>query len=218
MLTVITRRAFAYLACWLAVLPVAFAADVSVSVPADVHCGPRCISFLLDYFKLPNDGVLSIIDELDVMDKAPGTTMGQLSQVLESNGLVVRGYTLPENEMIEASGPVVIRLKPHGTSQSLGHFCIVLPDSTSTKSRVWVGLEGVQEGSPMELRQQMSHAVLVVSKPDVPVQAGSRRLSATRMYLSTHFEWWRLGLPGVVAILIAFFMSRPRRVPRAGEL
>lgn len=131
---------------------------------------------------------------------------------------MVKGYTLPENEMIEANEPVVIHLKPLRSTQSLGHFCIVLPDSTPTNTRVWVGLEGVQEGSPLELRKQMSNAVLVVSKRDSAVQAMSRRMSTYGLYLSTHFEWWRLGLPAVAAILIAFFMSRTRLAPLEGEL
>lgn len=79
MKTVIARRAFVSFACWLAVLPVAISATTPEITPADVHCGPRCVCFLLDYFKRPSVETVSIIEKMDALDKQPGTTLEQIA-------------------------------------------------------------------------------------------------------------------------------------------
>ena len=178
--------------------------------PVDVHCGPRCVKFLTEYLSLPDEELSSVIAEFEALDQEPGITLQQLARALERRGLTVSAYNIPPDSMIESDAPVVLHLNPLG-SNSLGHFSILLPTSTPTHSDVWVGVEGVQSGSPLELRPQMSGEVLVVSQ--LPSQTAVRRLSPLRMTLADNYHWLVLALPGLVLILIAVLLSRLRAVP-----
>ncbi len=188
----------------------------STDAPADVHCGPRAIIFLLEYLGLPHEELGSLITEMDDIDNESGATLSQLASAMKRRGLTVNAYELTVDSMIESDSPVVLHLKPLLSSNSLGHFSVLLPTSTPTHSDVWVGVEGVQSGSPAELRRLMSGAILVVSQK--PSQVSVRPLSPLRMSLADNYHWWLLVLPGATLILIAVLMSRPRGVPVPGEL
>ena len=185
---------------------------LAADAPVDVNCGPRCIAFLAEYLSLPDEELSSVITEFEALDQEPGVTLQQLARSLERRGLTVAAYNIPPDSMIESDAPVVLHLNPLG-SNSLGHFSVLLPTSTPTKSDVWVGVEGVQSGSPLELRKLMSGEVLVVSQ--LPAQTAVRRLSPLRMTLADHYHWLVLALPGLVLILIAVLLSRLRAVPGA---
>ncbi len=194
------------------ILSVFVSTALSADTPADVHCGPRCVDFLIEYLSLPDEDLRSVMTELDALDAEPGTTFPQLAHALERRGLIVVAYDIPVGSMIESDSPVILHLNPLG-SNSLGHFSVLLPTSTPTHSDVWVGVEGVQSGSPLELRPQMSGSVLVVSTQ--PAHTGIRQLSPFRMALADHYHWFVLALPSVALILIAVLLSRLRTVPGA---
>ena len=182
----------------------------AADAPVDVHCGPRCIAFLAEYLSLPDEELSAVMTEFEALDQEPGVTLQQLARAIERRGLTVAAYNIPADSMIESDAPVVLHLNPLG-SNSLGHFSVLLPTSTPTHADVWVGVEGVQSGSPVELRQQMSGEVLIVSQ--LPARTAIRRLSPVRMALADHYHWLVLALPGLVLILIAVLLSRRRAVP-----
>ncbi len=198
--------AIALFALLMSCVPGALADDA----PVDVNCGPRCVEFLTEYLGLPDEELSSVIAELEALDAEPGTTLQQLAEALQRRGLTVAAYQIPADSMIESDAPVVLHLNPLG-GNSLGHFSVLLPTSTPPHSEVWVGVEGVQSGSPLELRKLMSGEVLVVSPR--PAQTDVRRLSPIRIMLANHSHWLVLALPGLVLILIAALLSRLRAAP-----
>ena len=193
---------FALLLC----VPTVLAAEA----PVDVNCGPRCVQFLTEYLSLPDEELSSVITEFEALDQEPGVTLQQLARALERRGLTVTAYNIPTDSMIESDAPVVLHLNPLG-SNSLGHFSVLLPTSTPTHAKVWVGVEGVQSGSPLELRKLMSGEVLVVSPH--PARTAVRHLSPLRMAVADHYHWLILALPGLVLLLIAALLSRLRAAP-----
>ncbi len=202
------RWAIGILSLLLLCVPSVLAADA----PVDVQCGPRSVKFLTEYLGLPVEDLTTLIAEFEALDQEPGVTLQQLARALERRGLTVTAYNIPADSMLESDAPVVTHLNPLG-SNSLGHFSVLLPTSTPTHADVWVGVEGVQSGSPAELRQLMSGEVLVVSQ--LPARTAVRRLSPLRMALADHYHWLVLALPGLVLILLAVLLSRLRAVPGA---
>lgn len=186
--------------------PILIAADS----PVDVHCGPRCVAFLIKYLSLPDEELRPIINEFDALDNEPGVTFAQLAKSLERRGLTVAAYKIPADSMIESTAPVIVHLNPLSTD-SMGHFSVLLPTSTPLSCDAWVGVEGVQSGSPVNLRKLMSGEVLVVSPS--AVVADVRRISPARIALANYHHWIAAALPGLVLILIAVLLSRPRTVP-----
>ena len=179
---------------------------------ADVYCGPRCVRHLLQHFRLPSSGILELADEMKMLDE--GVSLGDIKASLERRGLKTAAYSVPEGEMIESDSPVILHLNAKDQNSPLGHFCILMPTSTPTRCDIWVGLEGVQSGSPVVARQLMSGAALVVETREP--SAMSRKLSRVRIWIAMHAHFATIITP--VVILIVVFVYVPVKRTRETEL
>ena len=178
--------------------------------PVDANCGPRCVDFLVEYVDLPDEQLRSMITEFDALDEQPGVTFQQLAHALERRGPAISADSIPTDFMIESDAPVVLHLNPLG-SNSLGHFAVLLPTSTPTHSDVWVGVEGVQSGSPLQLRPQVSGEAIAVSSK--PARTAVRALSPLRIAIAENYHWFPVALPGLAIILLALLLMKLRTVP-----
>jgi len=182
--------------------------------PVDANCGPRCVDFLVEYVDLPDEQLRSMITEFDALDEQPGVTFQQLAHALERRGPAISADSIPTDFMIESDAPVVLHLNPLG-SNSLGHFAVLLPTSTPTHSDVWVGVEGVQSGSPLQLRPQMSGEAIAVSSK--PARTAVRALSPLRIAIAENYHWFPVALPGLAIILLALLLMKLRTVPHLSQ-
>ena len=185
------------LACLLILQPMCAFADgdrEEHQQSADVYCGPRCVRHLLQHFRQPDCGILELADEMNMHDA--GVSLGDIKASLERRGLKTATFSVPEGEMIESYSPVIMHLNSKDHKSQLGHFCILMPTSTPTRCDIWVGLEGVQTGSPVDARKLMSGSALVVDLCEPA--ASSRKISSVRIWIAMHAHFAKIMSPLLV--------------------
>ena len=165
-------------------------------------CGPRCVHFLLSYYKkAPNLALTDIVRQVQFPDLAQGATMGDLARVLDRNGVYTHLMRVSRATRLCWRFPVLLHLR--ATDGGPGHFVVWMPESTASDADIWAGLNGMSRISTRQLAQRMSGAVLLTAETAIedPERAITRRMD---------FVAWRIIEPGVLGLIgtILIFGSR----------
>jgi hypothetical protein len=98
--------------------------------------------------------------------------------------------------------PVLLHLTDR--IDSAGHYVVWLPDSSTKRARVWVGLQGVQIGSERVLAARRSGVILLTSA--APINSPADAVCHERRFAAHVFLGWAAVLAVGAAI---WWMPRP---------
>lgn len=125
----------------------------------DSACGPRCVRWLLSFYKHPSEDLISLVTETQGAASRQ-STFEMLRNALSRRGVACRFVELGQLSLLEWPHPVIVHIDG-------GHFAIAQCLS-KTSVLVWMGLPGHQVMAPWQLRLRMSPVVLLTSPQLIP--------------------------------------------------
>lgn len=159
-------------------------------------CGPRCIEWLLNYYRRPDEDLLDLVRDVQ---GAPhrDATFADLERALRKRGINCKLVRLRTYSLLVWGEPAIVHLNGK-------HFAIAeCPNSTN--ARVWLGVPGTCELDPLDLRAQMSSTVLLTSATPVAEQVD---------YSSAALQWMIVSLCIVSGGAAVGVLHRRRRSKR----
>lgn len=162
----------------------------------DRFCGPRCVQYLLDFYKLESEDLIALVREIQWPDLEEGASLERMENALKKRGIHTTPISVPENCALRWHSPAVVHLKDDGAD--LGHFAVWLPESTDDMVKVWGGLGGVRALEEQEFSKLFTGAVLLTSRESIgdprsavvnrgPVIGGIRLLTAATVVIGVAF-------------------------------
>lgn len=189
--------------------------DVPLRASTDTICGPRCVRFVLDHFgRGPQPDLLQLAREAQWPNFEDGATVAKLDKPLRRSGLSTRVVEVVATATICWKDPAILYLNTPG--QALGHYVVLMPDSTPKVARIWSGLSGFEDVPTWMLAQQMGGPVILTSTTPI--------LGIGDTFRITYDGWLRktaltLGAAATGAVIVAWMAmdavrSRGSRFPR----
>lgn len=149
-----------YLAIVLALVSVSDIAGGQRRIPEHLLCGSRCAQFILAYYdrivsleKLETDSVWTEIRD--------GMPLTELQAILKKWDLHSYPMSLDRPARIVPTEPCVLHLEKE--TDRIGHYVVVLPDSSVYRAHLWDPAHGFRYQPWTELNREMTGTVLVVS-------------------------------------------------------
>ncbi len=149
----------------------------------DVVCGPRCVQFILKQYGKQVE-LHDLIQEIQWPHLEAGSNLADLQKSLNKRGIHTAAIQISSGAKLDWTEPVLVHLKPgiSITPETLGHFVVWLPSSTSDIVHLWFGPKGIHQGSNNRFASIRSGAVLLTSQR--PIDQSSLAISRSIS------EWW----------------------------
>ncbi len=134
-----------------------------------VICGPRCAHFVLRYYGR-EEKLSSLVREMQWPDLSQGTSIRQIEDALDSRGIHTRSVQLHNVRRFQPTRPAIVHLHENDDrgDDNMGHFVVVLPESTSRHVAVWDGLSGTRFRPWDDFSREITGAVVLTD--DVPIE------------------------------------------------
>ena len=166
-----TRRHLGAIICVVAINMIVFVFTIdkrdrslNFSDSGDAICGPRCISYLIWYYKKQNTDLLDLIKEVQWPDFDNGTSLKDLKIALEKREIKCKIIYADNLENIKWNYPCIIHFN---TSSAIGHYVIRMPASNETTTLAWMGVTGILSGPTSEFYKKSSGYILLTSTEDI---------------------------------------------------
>ncbi len=112
-----------------------------VAANQDTVCGPRCVKFLFHWYLKTDVPLIDIIHEIQWPAVSNGTSFAAIKASLAARGVASSGASVDELGALEFEYPIIAFL-PNADATKLGHYVILLPESSKGSVRRWDGLSG----------------------------------------------------------------------------
>ena len=127
----------------------------------DVACGPRCLDFLIRYYKKPEIDLVDLIQEVQWPDFEAGAKLSERETALNHRGIFTKCVRINSSQRLRWPRPVLAHLSEEGIP---GHYVIWLPSSDSKTTKLWAGLSGRKSGPTADFAQKLSGVVMLTSE------------------------------------------------------
>jgi ABC-type bacteriocin/lantibiotic exporter with double-glycine peptidase domain len=138
----------------------------SVKPTSDVICGPRCVKYILDYYKYDSVEISELAREMQWPEIEKGASLNSLTDSLEKRGVFTFALSISNSAKLIWPDPVIV----HYGSQArdnIGHYVVWLPESSESEIVIWNGNEGIQYLSQSDWMQSRSGAILLTSSQPI---------------------------------------------------
>ena len=136
--------------------------------------------------------------------------MRQIEKALGVHGLYARSVRVTNARSLRLSSPAIVHLRKDKDSRgNLGHFVVVLPDSSSTQAVVWDGLLGVRREGWGDFSKAMTGVIVLTNDSPIENVDAAIRLQSGR---SVWVMCWLGGLGVGVILLLSPGLRALRRL------
>ena len=139
-------------------------------VAHDLVCGPRCLQFILRHYGQEAD-LVDLIRKVQWPDLEQGTSLSALHNELEERGVHSVIVRCPTDSLPDWPHPLIVHFEPvEESTQGLGHFSVVIPNSVTTNSiSLWGGQNGPEIVPVPKFARQISGWAILTSPEPIPV-------------------------------------------------
>ena len=130
----------------------------------DFICGPRCVSFLLEYYGRPSPELIELVKALQWPRLEQGASLASIERELNQRGVYTFALKVGKEARIVWPEPVLVHLKGDAAG---GHYVVLLPPNKGVNDKVWVGLGGFRVGPSRDLARRRSGYLLLTSKKPI---------------------------------------------------
>lgn len=144
---------------------------------SDMICGPRCVSYILDYYHKDQIQLVDLVREMQWPDIEKGATIKSIETSLNSRDVYTKAVKIDPSSRLQWPFPVIVHLEE---PPEMGHYVVWLPTSTADQEIIWAGLTGLLQGSAAAISEKRSGAVILTSpKPISDISHAARHRNDT---------------------------------------